>query len=80
MVEERGRVSPRITPLTEPKQFQPQAYVGTGDMDPYNPQKLTQALRREIHSRLDEATGQLIARYRQDPILALTALPSIRLA
>lgn len=38
------------------------------------------ALRREIHSRLDEATGQLIARYRQDPILALTALPSIRLA
>lgn len=37
------------------------------------------ALRREIHIRLDEATGQLIARYRQDPALALTALPSIGL-
>jgi hypothetical protein len=37
------------------------------------------ALRREIHTRLDEATGQLIARYRQDPTLALTALPDIGL-
>jgi hypothetical protein len=37
------------------------------------------ALRREIHTRLDEATGQLIARYRTDPTLALTALPDIGL-
>lgn len=36
-------------------------------------------LRREIHQRLDEATRQLIARYRQDPTLALTALPGIGL-
>jgi hypothetical protein len=36
-------------------------------------------LRREIHQRLDEATRQLIARYRQDPTLALTALPDIGL-
>ena len=37
------------------------------------------AIRREIHRRLDEATAQLIARYRQDPTLALTALPDIGL-
>lgn len=37
------------------------------------------ALRREIHERLDEATGQLIARYRQEPTLALSALPDIEL-
>ena len=37
------------------------------------------AMRREIHQRLDEATGQLIARYRQDPTLALSALPDIGL-
>jgi hypothetical protein len=37
------------------------------------------AMRREIHQRLDEATGQLIARYRQDPALALSALPDIGL-
>lgn len=37
------------------------------------------AMRREIHQRLDEATSQLIARYRQDPTLALSALPDIGL-
>jgi hypothetical protein len=37
------------------------------------------AMRREIHRRLDEATSQLIARYRQDPTLALSALPDIGL-
>ena len=37
------------------------------------------SMRREIHQRLDEATGQLIARYRQDPTLALSALPDIGL-
>ncbi len=36
-------------------------------------------IRRVIHTRLDEATGQLIARYRQEPMLALTALPDIGL-
>lgn len=37
------------------------------------------SMRREIHQRLDEATGQLIARYRQDPTRALSALPDIGL-
>ncbi len=37
------------------------------------------SMRREIHHRLDEATGQLIARYRQDPAQALSALPDIGL-
>ena len=31
--------------------------------------------RRSLHQRLDAATGELIARYREDPALALTALP-----
>ena len=37
------------------------------------------SMRREIHQRLDEATAQLIARYRQDPTQALSALPGIGL-
>jgi hypothetical protein len=37
------------------------------------------SLRSEIHQRLDEATGQLIARYRAEPSLALSALPDIEL-
>ncbi|MGZ4445011.1 MAG: RsiG family protein [Nocardioidaceae bacterium] len=31
--------------------------------------------RRSLHQRLDTATGELIARYRENPALALTALP-----
>ena len=31
--------------------------------------------RRSLHLRLDAATGELIARYHDDPALALTALP-----
>jgi hypothetical protein len=33
------------------------------------------AYRRSLHERLDAATGELIARYHEDPSLALSALP-----
>jgi len=36
--------------------------------------KLT-GYRRALHERIDEATGELIGRYRQHPTLALSALP-----
>jgi hypothetical protein len=33
------------------------------------------AYRRALHERLDDATSELIARYREQPALALCALP-----
>lgn len=36
------------------------------------------AFRREVHRQLDQFTGELIARYHQDPSLAAAALPSQR--
>jgi hypothetical protein len=33
------------------------------------------AYRHDLHARLDAATGELISRYREDPSLALQALP-----
>ena len=33
------------------------------------------AYRRSLHERLDDATSELIARYRDEPALALRALP-----
>lgn len=33
------------------------------------------AYRRALHQRIDEATGELIVRYREDPASALVALP-----
>jgi len=34
------------------------------------------SIRGDLHSMIDAATGELVARYRDDPLLALTALPT----
>lgn len=47
MVQEKASARPRIIPLEEPKPFKPQAYTGTEGMDPFNPLKLIQVLRKE---------------------------------
>ena len=47
MSELRSTTKPQITPLTEPKQFLPQAYSAENGIEPFNSVKLTQALRRE---------------------------------
>jgi len=47
MAAERAQVRPSIKPIEEPKRFTPQAYTEAGVVDPFDSQKLTQALRRE---------------------------------
>lgn len=47
MAQERANAKPRITPLEEPKPFKPQAYTAGDGMDPFNPLKLIQVLRKE---------------------------------
>lgn len=47
MVEERAKVRPAVPPISEPKKFTPQAYTEGTSLDPFNSQKLTQALRRD---------------------------------
>ncbi|MFY3386391.1 pilus assembly protein PilP [Paracidovorax sp. MALMAid1276] len=47
MSELRATTKPRVTPLTEPKQFIPQAYSADATIEPFNSLKLTQALRRD---------------------------------
>ena len=47
MANERAQAKPRITPISEPKQFLPQPYAAEEGMEPLNVLKLTQALRRE---------------------------------
>lgn len=44
MTERRSQVRPRVTPLTEPKQFVPQAYTQEGGADPFGPQRLARAV------------------------------------
>lgn len=47
MAEIRATAKPRVTPLTEPKKFLPQSYSMEAGVEPFDPVKLTQALRRE---------------------------------
>lgn len=47
MTAQRNAAHPRITPISEPKQFIPQSYTEAGVIDPFSLQKLTQALKRE---------------------------------
>lgn len=47
MADQRSSTRPRVTPINEPKQFTPLPYdVGAG-LEPFNPVKLTQALRQD---------------------------------
>lgn len=47
MAQQRRETKPRVQPISEPKKFTPQAYNQGGALDPYNREKLTQALRKE---------------------------------
>lgn len=55
MVEQRNQVRPAVPPLSEPKKFTPQAYTEDGQLEPFNSQKLTQALRRESNQTVNSA-------------------------
>lgn len=56
MADQRNQVRPRVTPLTEPKQFVPQAYTQEAAIDPFSQQKLAQALRKDAGQTTSNAT------------------------
>lgn len=47
MAQQKAQAKPRITPIAEPKKFQPETYTADGGIDPFDQAKLTQALRRD---------------------------------
>ena len=57
MAEQRATTKPQITPLTEPKQFQPQAYTVESSVEPFSQIKLTQALKRDSVQIASNATS-----------------------
>jgi len=58
MAEQRAQVKPTVPPISEPKKFTPQAYTEGSSFDPFDMQKLTQALRRDS---AQPSTSALIA-------------------
>lgn len=55
MVDQRQQIKPRVTPISEPKQYVPASYVQAQAADPFGSERLTQALRRDSSSRSDGA-------------------------
>lgn len=59
MAEQRNQTRPKVTPIAEPKVFEPQAYGQMAATDPFNREKLTQALQRDGAQSV--ANGALVA-------------------
>ncbi|WP_096667078.1 pilus assembly protein PilP [Polaromonas sp. AET17H-212] len=72
MTEQRNLTKPKVEPLPEPTKFSPQAYTQEGAVEPFSPQKLTQALNRD--SNRATANAGLIApelSRRKEPLEAM---------
>ena len=63
MTDQKSQTHPKITPISEPKQFKPESYTQVTSTEPFSNLKLTQALKRE--STQSVSSGALI-----DPELA----------
>lgn len=59
MTAQRSQSRPKVSPISEPKQFKPESYNQVTAMEPFSNQKLTQALKRE--STQATANGALLA-------------------
>ena len=59
MSEQKSQTRPKVNPIAEPKQFKPETYSQVTEIEPFNNQKLTQALRRD--STQTESNAALIA-------------------
>lgn len=70
MAEQKAQTKPKIRPIAEPKQFQPQTYVADGSIDPFDQAKLTQALRRDQQARNQGLLASEINR-RKEPLEAV---------
>lgn len=55
MVEQRNATKPRVVRLAEPTKFTPQPYTQESAVEPFNVQKLTQALKRDSNQSTSNA-------------------------
>lgn len=60
MAQQRAVTKPKVQPISEPKQFKPEAYAMEGQIEPFSNQKLTAALKRESQQQ-GTASAALLA-------------------
>ena len=59
MADQRNSIVPKVVPITEPKVFEPKAYEQIASVDPFDKDKLAQALKRDGGQSV--ANGALVA-------------------
>ena len=59
MMQERQQIKPHIKPISAPKQFQPQPYSSTAEVEPFSSLKLTLALKGDTQQAA--SNGALVA-------------------
>jgi type IV pilus assembly protein PilP len=47
MAAQKSQTRPKVTPISEPKQFKPESYQQVGTVEPFSREKLSQALKGE---------------------------------
>lgn len=73
IAQQKAQARPKTTPIEAPKQFQPELYTVNGAVDPFDPVKLTQALKRDAAQQ--NAQAGLIQPELERPKEALEAVP-----
>jgi type IV pilus assembly protein PilP len=68
MAEQQRVVRPRVDSISEPKQYAPLPYAAAGETEPFNKDKLTQALRREAGIGEGSALIEAERRRRKEPL------------
>ena len=68
MEDQRRQARPRVDPLQAPRQFEPEAYDVTQLVEPFSPQKLIVALRRETGQSSSLLQGEM--NRRREPLEA----------
>jgi len=80
MAEQRAAAKPQVTPITEPKRFEPQDYIADTGIEPFNPLKLLQVLRRDTESQVSNAAliaPELARRFHAQLMARLPGLPAL---
>jgi len=60
MAEQKAITKPKVDPISEPKQFKPEAYAQEAQVEPFSNQKLAMALRRDTQQQ-GSASAALMA-------------------
>lgn len=70
MMEQRNSIRPNVSPISEPKRFSPAPYAQEASIEPFNSEKLTQALKRDSKATANDGLVTPELNRRKEPLEA----------